>query len=137
MTMTDQSPADRLSARLRARRKALGITQDDAARRVGVKLRTWQRWEKGDTRASLTLLPDLAKALETTPEELLGVGSSGELPRGLEDMALEDRLAAIERTQAAVLEALRGLQATLADPDAVLRAADELLREERREPESE
>jgi predicted transcriptional regulator len=39
-------PPDRLTpAELRERRKALSLSQGEGARRAGVNLRTWQRWE--------------------------------------------------------------------------------------------
>lgn len=37
-----------MPADIRALREQAGITQSDAAKRVCVTLRTWQRWEAGD-----------------------------------------------------------------------------------------
>lgn len=125
-------PSTRLPQRLRARREAAGLTQTDAAARVGVTLRTWQRWEAGETRGALGHLPAMAKALGTTPEELLGLGdATATTPRGNEELALDERLRRIEETQAAILAALQGLEGTLRDPEAVLREADALLEAER------
>lgn len=130
-TTTTEGPAARLPARIRERRKALPLTQDDAANRARVTLRTWQRWETGATQGAIAHLADIADALETTPEELLGMDRPA---RGRAEIALEDRLRAIETTQATILQALTGLQTTLADPDAALREADELLAAEPAEP---
>ena len=131
LAMPADSPAERLPARLRARRKTLGVSQETAAARAGVTLRTWQRWEEGGPRGNLARLADMAVALETTAEELLGTGD----PRGVRDLSMEDRLARIESTQAAILQTLQQLRATFADPREVLREADALL--DTKPPESE
>jgi transcriptional regulator with XRE-family HTH domain len=41
--------ATAFARRLTTARRALGLTQQQAADQVGVGLATWQRWESGDT----------------------------------------------------------------------------------------
>lgn len=119
--------ASEFAERLRDRRKALALSQTAAAVRSGVTLRTWQRWEAGDSKPHAGLLAGIAAALETTVEELLDVTRS-DAPRALSDLALEARLARVETTTDQILEQLLELRRTLADPGRALRAADELLR---------
>ena len=106
-------PAARLPSRIRARRRALGLSQEEVARRTGVTLRTWQRWEAGSTKGHVVHLPAMAQALETTPEELLGMVDPQAAPRGLDDLAMEQRLRSIESTQLEILRAVDHLRGAL------------------------
>ena len=55
--------ADRLAKRLRLARKTAGRTQEQMARMVGVSLRTYTRWESGETtRISMNDLSSVAIA---------------------------------------------------------------------------
>lgn len=55
------------------RRKELGMTLDDVARRVGVNRATVMRWEKGIIQnLGRDKIAALAAALQVTPEYLLG-----------------------------------------------------------------
>ena len=106
-------PAARVPARIRTRRRALGLSQEDAAARTGVTLRTWQRWESGATKGHVVHLPAIADVLETTPEELLGTAGPGADPHGLDDLAVGRRLRRIEETQDAILRILDELRGEL------------------------
>ena len=56
------------------RRKALNKTLDEVAQIVGVSKTTVQRWESGNIKnIKFDKIENLAKALETTPEYLMGV----------------------------------------------------------------
>ncbi len=66
------TPQQRIAARMRQRREELGISQDEAGHRLGVTLRTYARWERGESHGYLTQLAAVAVALETTESELLG-----------------------------------------------------------------
>jgi tetratricopeptide (TPR) repeat protein/transcriptional regulator with XRE-family HTH domain len=60
--------------RLAARRKALGLTQEQLAERLGVERTTVMRWERGQSQPLPGLRPKLAKALRVSArriEELL------------------------------------------------------------------
>lgn len=52
-------------------RKAKGITQCDLGDRIGVSFQAVSKWERGETLPDITLLPDLAKILETTIDNIL------------------------------------------------------------------
>jgi putative transcriptional regulator len=58
--------------RVRARRKELGITQVDLARRVGVSRQTVITLETGDYAPSVYLALRVARTLETDVEALWG-----------------------------------------------------------------
>lgn len=60
-----------LGARIEERRKAIGITQAELARRVGVRQSTMNSLIKGDSRTSRSLF-QIARELRTTPDYLLG-----------------------------------------------------------------
>lgn len=60
--------------RMRAARIEADISQEEAARRLGVGARTYTRWERGETTtvSFLQYLDEIAEALETTPDVILG-----------------------------------------------------------------
>lgn len=64
------SPAA-LSARIKAERARLGLTQRQAASILGVGLKTYQRFEGGLTHPLLTTFFALIEALEMEPRALL------------------------------------------------------------------
>jgi tetratricopeptide (TPR) repeat protein/transcriptional regulator with XRE-family HTH domain len=63
--------------RLARRRKALGLTQEDLADRLGIDRSTVVRWERGESEPLPWIRPKLANALQVTAdrlEELLAAG---------------------------------------------------------------
>lgn len=56
--------------KIRERRKELGMSQGQLARKVGVSQGKLSHWEKGDWAPQLFNAICLAQALETTVEEL-------------------------------------------------------------------
>ena len=56
---------------IREKRKALGLTQEQVAERLGVSTPAVNKWEKGSTYPDITLLPALARLLETDLNTLL------------------------------------------------------------------
>lgn len=52
-------------------RKAKGLTQSELGERIGVSFQAVSKWERGETLPDGTLLPDLAKILETTVDFIL------------------------------------------------------------------
>jgi putative transcriptional regulator len=59
-----------LRTRIREFRARFGLTQEDLAKRVGVRRETIVFLEKGTYNPSLKLAHDVARALNTTVEEL-------------------------------------------------------------------
>ncbi len=47
------------------------MTQAQAAKRLGVLDQQWQRWESGERNPRLAKIPEIAAAIDVTPEELL------------------------------------------------------------------
>jgi tetratricopeptide (TPR) repeat protein/transcriptional regulator with XRE-family HTH domain len=71
-------------ARLAQRRKAVGLTQEQLAERLGVERTTVVRWERGETQPLPWLRPRLAKALGVSAdgvEELLAAGGAPARPQ--------------------------------------------------------
>jgi transcriptional regulator with XRE-family HTH domain len=60
--------------RLRHEREGAHLSQEEVATRLGVSLRTYTRWERGEssTVAFLDRIEEIAEALETEPEAILG-----------------------------------------------------------------
>lgn len=56
--------------RIRARREALGISQAELARRVGVVKMSVSQWERGETMPTADKLPTIAAVLECEVVEL-------------------------------------------------------------------
>ena len=56
---------------IREKRKELGLTQEQVARRLGVSAPAVNKWEKGGTYPDITILPALARLLNTDINTLL------------------------------------------------------------------
>lgn len=56
---------------IREKRKALGLTQEQTAKRLGVSGPAVNKWERGSTFPDITILPALARLLETDVNTLL------------------------------------------------------------------
>lgn len=56
---------------IREKRKALGLTQEQVVERLGVSAPAVNKWEKGSTYPDITLLPALARLLQTDMNTLL------------------------------------------------------------------
>ncbi len=52
-------------------RKAKALTQSELGERIGVSFQAVSKWERGETLPDVTLLPDLAKILETSVDFIL------------------------------------------------------------------
>ena len=52
-------------------RKNKGLTQSELGERVGVLFQAVSKWERGETLPDITVLPDLAKVLETSIDNIL------------------------------------------------------------------
>ena len=61
-----------LGRRIAERRKAQGITQVELAKELGIAQQTMAHYEGGVSRIAVETLAQLASALETTVEELIG-----------------------------------------------------------------
>lgn len=55
-------------------RKVKGITQTQLGERIGVSFQAVSKWERGETLPDTAVLPDLAKILETTIDNILTGG---------------------------------------------------------------
>ncbi|HRI90510.1 MAG TPA: helix-turn-helix transcriptional regulator [Accumulibacter sp.] len=62
--------------RLRQRAVDLGISNAQAARRVGILERRYANYITGEREPDLDMLAKIARALETTPDYLLGFGET-------------------------------------------------------------
>lgn len=77
--------------RIAAGRKALGLTQQDLADRVGVTSQAVSKWETEASLPDTALLPALAKLLETSIDELL-TGEASDRPAGAAAVASWGRI---------------------------------------------
>ena len=67
------SPMDiALGARIRARRKGLGVSQTALAEAIGLTFQQVQKYERGFNRVSFSRLVDIAHALDCRVVELIG-----------------------------------------------------------------
>lgn len=66
-------PADEaVGARIRIRRKMLGVSQAELAEQIGVSFQQVQKYERGTNRASASTLLRIAEALDCPAAALLG-----------------------------------------------------------------
>jgi len=77
-----------LSRRIGERRKSLKLSQEDLAEMIGTNQRQISRYETGENDPSAEVLAALARALETTPDWLLGFADS---PNAKSDLSSEER----------------------------------------------
>ncbi len=73
-----------IGARMRTRRRQLGLSQSDLAARLGVSFQQVQKYERGANRVAASTLLAAARALNVTIGWL--VGEDAELDRGEEDI---------------------------------------------------
>ncbi|HWA63972.1 MAG TPA: helix-turn-helix transcriptional regulator [Caulobacteraceae bacterium] len=117
-----QDPVDvALGARIRIRRRPLGLTQVDLGRRVGVTFPQIQKYERGVNRLVASTLVRLAAALDTTVSALVGEGLGQAVgPETLSNLSLDGapRLVAAYATidDAAARQALAAAAAALCGP---------------------
>ena len=62
---------------IRARRKAAGLTLQELAARIGVTQQAVGMWERGETLPAADRLPDIARALECSIDELYRAADAG------------------------------------------------------------
>ncbi len=60
-----------ISGNIRTFRKKAGITQIDLANQLGISIATLRRWEAGETAPTGLKIPELAKILGVTPEDIV------------------------------------------------------------------
>lgn len=101
------------ATRLRERAAELGISNAEAARRVGLSERRYGHYVTDLREPDLATLVRIAKILETTPDELLGFGERKPSPRS-KRAVLKDRL-----TTAANAMADRELEMTVVQAEAI------------------
>lgn len=61
-----------LGARIRIRRKTLGLSQDDLASQIGLTFQQIQKYERGANRVSFSRLVDIARTLKCRVQDLVG-----------------------------------------------------------------
>jgi transcriptional regulator with XRE-family HTH domain len=72
MAATDKTFYNRLGQRIAERRKALGITQVELAKILGIAQQTMAHYEGGTVRVAISVLPLLATTLDMSIEDLIG-----------------------------------------------------------------
>jgi len=110
-----------VAARLRERRRALGLTQQRLAERVGTTYQQIHKYETGANRISAGWLPAFARALGVEPGHFFaGLGAGGPPWPTAEQQQLElaGNFATLPRwQQEALLELVRALAGTDAGPE--------------------
>lgn len=80
--VTEADMRERARRAIRARRLALSLTVQQAAQRVGMHTRQWQKIEAGERNLTLATLGKVGLALEIDPSEIMREPSSkGSGPR--------------------------------------------------------
>ncbi len=62
---------EKIAQQIATLRKTKGLTQNELGERVGVSFQAVSKWERGETLPDITILPDLAKVLETSIDNIL------------------------------------------------------------------
>ena len=83
--------------RIKERRKYLKMSAEELAKRLGKDRSTVYRYEKGDIEnLPLDILEPIAKALDTTPQYLMGWDGEKEKPTAQDDRLSEDLIELID-----------------------------------------
>ena len=61
----------KIGRQIAALRKSKGLTQNELGERLGVSFQAVSKWERCETLPDISILPDLAKVLETTADFIL------------------------------------------------------------------
>jgi len=69
----DQELNEVIASRIVKLRKSQQLRQEDVAASLGIKQQSYARYEAGQRRIPVSILPTLAEALNTSMEELLGM----------------------------------------------------------------
>ena len=101
------------AANLKERAQQLGLSNAEVARRVGLSERRYGHYVSGRNEPDLSLLVRIAEVLQTTPNDLLGIGRQSE--ETSKRRLLLDRLGA-----AAALMQENDLEAIVAQAEAVI-----------------
>ncbi len=111
-----------IGQRMKQRRKELRISADELAKRLGKDRSTIYRYEKGDIEnLPIDILEPIAKALETSPADLMGWNSEDK-EKPAEDDGLTDNMKALIDFARSVPEdkaamVLRVMKSILADDE--------------------
>ncbi len=62
---------EKIAGQISNLRKAKRLTQNELGERAGVSFQAVSKWERGETLPDISLLPDLAKILETSIDNIL------------------------------------------------------------------
>lgn len=62
---------NKVGIQISALRRAKGLTQNELGERLGVSFQAVSKWERGENLPDITLLPKLARILETTTDNIL------------------------------------------------------------------
>jgi transcriptional regulator with XRE-family HTH domain len=76
MAANDRAFYEQLGQRIAERRKARGITQVELAKILGIAQQTLAHYEGGTVRIAIATLTIVAKALDATIEDLIGIPSA-------------------------------------------------------------
>jgi transcriptional regulator with XRE-family HTH domain len=114
MSSTDQEFFKAMGIRISNARKALGLTQQDMADRLGIAQQTYAQYEVGIRRIPASMLPKLAQSIGLTLDELMGVGSglrSKPGPSSKLELQIEQLRQLPRATQKVVMNMLDGVLA--------------------------
>lgn len=97
---------DTIGRRLARLRKERGITQTELAEELGVSQPLVSAWERGELRLHGELIVELARILETSADEILGLEDVPESPNRTKNRRLLRRLRKIDQLPKRDQEAL-------------------------------
>jgi len=90
--------------RLKQARLALGVSQPVICEKVGLKVSALSRYERGDSTPSIDMASKLAAAVNSSLDELVGIGASSK--NNPNHLALTQVLGVLEKWDAKRLNAL-------------------------------
>ena len=123
----------RIAKNVKAARLALGITQEQAAQRAGVTVRTISRLEQGQTsRPREDEFRRIAEALGTTPDALMGMDDDQAESQSDDEGPTDDELNAEISNLLADSGVMLAFMSDIRDPHRLSRTARLVIREDLR-----
>jgi transcriptional regulator with XRE-family HTH domain len=103
-----------LAQRVTQLRKDLGLTQLEVAKQLGVTQQAYGRYEAGQRKIPIDLMPALAKAFEVSVEDLMGISSKSKRrgPTSVLEKRFEEIQSLPKKEQRFIIETLDRLLKT-------------------------
>ena len=79
-----------IGEKIRLQRKRVNMKQEELGDNLGISAKTIQRWEAGERMPNTSIIPNLAKTLNTSVEYLMGVDDAKDVKPEIESSSINN-----------------------------------------------